>query len=101
MPPTGQLLEPQDPVGLLTSTTSPVQTVAGSDVLMSALFSNSAKVAHRIYACSTGNLAMKKINDAAFVVFPVFAGNFYDGRYIAVGGTGSGSDSGMTWIAEI
>jgi len=98
---TGASLEPVDPVNLLTSTTGAVQTVGASDVLMSAVFSNSAGVAHRIYCCSTGNLAIKRVNDSAFVVYPVFAGQYIDGRIVAVGGTGSGSTSGATYIPEV
>lgn len=99
MPPTGPNTEPADPVDLLTSWTSAVQTVSSGDILMSTLFA--AGVAHRIYPTKSGNLAVKRINDANFVVYPVFAGQPIDGKWLAVGGTGNGSDSGITFIAEI
>jgi hypothetical protein len=98
---TGATLEPNDPSNLLTSTTSAVQTAGASDVLMSTLFSNSAGVAHRIKACATGTIGIKRINDSAFVSYPVFQGDYIDGRIIAVGSTSDGTSSGMTWIAEV
>ena len=98
---TGQNTEPSDPSALLTTTTSPVQTVAGGDVLMSSLFVNDQGVAHRIRANSAGNLAIKRKRDSAFVVYVVAAGDYIDGKIIAVGGTGSGSTGGLTYIAEI
>jgi hypothetical protein len=98
---TGATLEPSDPVNLLTSTTSPVQTAGGSDVLMSSLFSNSAGLAHRIFAGGNGSIGIKRVNDSAFVSYPVIQGQYIDGRILAVGSTANGTSVGMTWIAEV
>lgn len=98
---TGAALEPSDPSHLLTTTTSPVQTASSSDVLISTLFSNSAAVAHRIYCNTPGTIGIKRANDTAFAQYTVFAGQYIDGRIIAVGGTSDGTSSGMSWIAEI
>lgn len=85
---------------LLTSTTGAVQTVSSSDVTIASISNFAVGNARRIYPCSSGNLAIKRANDTAFVVYPVFAGQYIDGKIVAVGGTGSGSTSGLTWIPE-
>lgn len=92
--------EPADPVGLLVSNTGPSQTAGASDVLATAVFPN-AKMIHRVYCGQAGNIAIKRANDTAFVVYPVLKGAYLDGRIIAVGGTGSGTDSGFVWIPEV
>lgn len=97
----GPTYTPPDPVGLLTSTTGAVQTASGSDVTISGLTGFGNGEAHRIYCCTTGNLAIKRVNDTSFVVYPVFAGQYVDGHIIVVGGTGSGTGTGMQWIAEV
>lgn len=90
---------PADPSSMLTSTTSGVQT-AGADVLMSSLFTG-LSACRRVYCCTTGNLALKRANDSSFVVYPVFSGQYVDGYIQSVGGTSSGTATGMQWIAEV
>lgn len=97
--PTGASVEPTDPVHLLTTTTSPVQAAGASDVLMSSLFNSS--FAHRIFACVTGTIGIKRSNDSGFVSYPVVQGQYIDGRIAAVGSTSDGTSAGMTWIAEV
>lgn len=96
---TGQTLEPTDPSHLLTTTTSPVQTAGASDVLMSTLFN--CGYSHRIYCNVSGTIGIKRANDSAFVSYTVFAGQYIDGRILAVGSTSDGTSAGMTWIAEV
>lgn len=101
---------PPEPIAyeqdILTSTTSAVQTAGGSDVTLSATqlstfgASGYPSFARRIKACSAGTIGIKRINDSAFVPYPVAAGDYIDGRIIAVGGTSNGTSAGMTWIAE-
>lgn len=96
---TGQALEPTDPGHLLTTTTSPIQTAGASDVLMSSLFNGG--YAHRIYCNTSGTIGIKRANDSVFVSYTVFAGQYIDGRILAVGSMSDGTSSGMTWIAEV
>jgi hypothetical protein len=88
--------EPESRQFMLTETTSAVQT-PGADVLMSTFFLSN--VANILYICTTGNIAVKRVNDASFVVYPVTAGQRLFGRFAAVGGSGSGTTS--NWIAEV
>lgn len=83
--------------GLLMTTTVG-QTLGASDVLMSAVFT--CGECHRVRANGAGNIAIKRLNDAGFTVYAVSAGDYIDGRIIAVGGTGSGS-SAIAVIFEV
>jgi len=97
---TGASTLPSDPSGIVTDTTAPVQTAGGSDVSMADLFANDQGCARRIYCPAAGNIAIKRKRDTAFVVYPVPAGFYIDGRIVAVGGTSSGTDSGFKYIPE-
>ena len=83
---------------ILPAATSSVQTVSSADVTAVSLFGGG--FIRRVYPCTSGTLAIKRISDGAFTPYPVFAGQPIDGRIAAVGGTGSGSTSGVQWIAE-
>jgi len=99
---TGSVIEPQDPTYSLVSTTSPVTTASGSDVLMSSLFANSTGVAHRVMACAAGTIGISRINDGGvFTSYPVLQGQYIDGKIAAVGSTSHGTSVAMTWIAEV
>jgi hypothetical protein len=95
----GPTTAPQGALDLETSWTSPLQTVGSSDVLMTSLFN--CGLFRRVVPQSAGALAIKRLNDAAFTVYQALQGNPIDGQIIAVGGTGSGSGSGVTYVCEL
>lgn len=87
---------------ILTTNTGAVQTVGGSDILMSAIFSAHGypTYARRIRAGGAGTIGIKRAGDSAFVPYPVNQGDYIDGRIVAVGSTSDGSSVGMTFIPE-
>lgn len=100
--PTGPLHEPTSEAGaILTSTTSALTTVGGADIVMSSFFQNDSGVAHRIYCNTSGTIGIKRLNDAGFTSYTVAAGQYIDGRILAVGSTSDGSSVGMQFIAEV
>ena len=66
------------------------QTIGAPDILASAVFR--CGVIRKIFTGPGGNIAVKRSGDTAFVVYATAAKTYLEGQFIAVGGTGSGSD---------
>lgn len=88
---------PPDPTGLLTKCHYAFAIPAG-DTLVSTIFAST--ICRRIYCNLGGTLYVKGSGDAVFVSYTVFAGQYLDGDWVAIGGTGTGSTS-MTVNLEL
>src|SRR6185312_11503892 len=94
----GNPISPDDPLHFLTSGTVFYTTVS-ADVLASAVFKSG--LIRRIRCNTAGALYVKRENDSGMVgPYTVSAGEYIDGRFIAVGGSTTGTTV-TTMIFEV
>ena len=100
--------EDLDPSNLMTTCTSSVITIAGGECVFATVSPNAfpnlaanPTFVRRIYCCTSGSIAIKRVNDAAFTVYPCTQGQYIDGYIIAIGNTTDGTTNGLQFIAEL
>ena len=74
-------------------------TLSTADVLGTALFTYGQIT--KITVCSAGTLYLQGVNDAAMVPFIVIVGQVLIGLFQAIGGSTTGSTSGLKLVASI
>ena len=97
MPAIGQNYSKPDGLFQLCDTDVAV-TIGAPDQLATALF-NCGQI-RQIYCNTAGNLALQNLN-GAMIVRVVAAGTILYGKFISIGGSGSGSTAAMTLVASI
>ena|SRR5580704_13993862 len=73
-------------------------TIGAADVAVNTLFS--CGYCRAIWPNASGNIAIKRQYDTAFAVYAVTAGQKIYGKFVTIGGTGSGSTA-IAIVAEV
>lgn len=88
---------PADHTGMLTRATWAL-AIGASDTAMNSVFI--AGIARRIYCNASGTLYVQRAGDSVMTPYTVFAGQYLDGEFTNIGGTGTGSTA-MTVNLEV
>lgn len=94
----GPSAAPANATGLQTTCTA-VVTTGSSDVQMSTLFS--CGIARRVIPQAAGNLYIQRPGDSGFTKYVVLASVPIEGQILALGGTTTGTSSGMVINCEV
>lgn len=89
----------KDADAILTTCTYPL-TISVGDTLASAIFSRG--LIRRIYCNSAGTLYLRRVGDdpSVMTAYTVAAGQYLDGQFVAIGGSTTGSTTGLSLVLE-